>query len=235
MTSNGTKTTAKPDNLYHVVFAVSHIQKDINSEVEKVRVCGTYTSLPAAKGAAHRTLFEAGYEREWFSEFDTNQQEFLAHGIKRRTGLCVLAKANDGTVFRVSVATSPNPQGFEGDPDDHKVHLDLYHVVQTDVIYSEDDSGEARESNVEGSFPSYEQARAFAAKVLLAPEDGVTKESFAQYDEAEPGEKDCGYGENVVVHAVGQNGENMLVSVLKGQEMESVRLAEAAMRIRSFN
>lgn len=223
---------AKAENLYHVLFSVSHIQKDINSEVEKVRVCGTYTALSAAKGAAYRTLFDAGYEREWFSEFDTKQDEFLAHGVKRRTGLCVLAKAADGTIFRVSVATSPNTQGFDGDDDDHKVHLDLYHVVQTDVLYSEDDSGEARESNVEGSFTSYEAAREFAAKVLLAPEDDVTKESFAQFDEAGPGEKDCGYGENVVVHAVGQNGENMLVSVLKGQEMESVRLAEASMRIR---
>ncbi|KIX02597.1 uncharacterized protein Z518_08538 [Rhinocladiella mackenziei CBS 650.93] len=236
MASNGTQNgDRKAESLYHVLFSVSHIQKDVNSEVEKVRICGTYTTLPAAKAAAHKTLFEAGYEKEWFTEFDTKHEEFVAHGIKRRTGLCVLAKASDGTVFRVSVATTPNVQGFEGSAEDHKVHQDLYHVVQTNVLYSEDDSGEARETNVEGSFTSYEQARQYASQVLLAPEDDVTKESFAEYDEAEAGEKDCGYGENVVVHAVGQNGENILVSVLKGQEMESVRLAEAAMRIRSFN
>jgi len=34
------------------------------------------------------------------------------------------------------------------------------------------------------------------------------------------------------VHAVGDNGENMLVSVVQGQVLESVRLMEASMRIR---
>ena len=192
-------------------------------------------SFAAARGDDGWAGFEAGYEREWFTEYDTNQAEFAAHHIKRRTGLAVFAQAQDGTIFRVSVATTPNLQGFQGNPEDHKVHFNLYHVVETVIMYDEDDSGEARETNVEGSFKTYEEARRFASEVLLAPENGVTKESFAQYDEAGPSEKDCGYGENVVVHAVGANGENLLVSVLKGQELESVRLAEAAIRIRSFN
>ncbi|EXJ81115.1 hypothetical protein A1O3_07403 [Capronia epimyces CBS 606.96] len=220
------------ENLYHVVFTTTHIPKDVNGEVEKVRVVGTYTTLAAAKAAAHRTLFEAGYEREFFDDYETNQEEFIAHHVKRRTGLAVLAKAPDSTTFRVSVATTPNLlklQAGEG----HKVHQDLYYVVQTNVLYSEDDTGEARETNVEGTFTSYEEARKYASQVLLAPEDGVTKESFAEYDEAGPNERDSGYGENVVVHAVGQNGENFLVSVLKGQELESVRLAEASLRIRA--
>ena len=233
MAPNGTSNGGpKAENLFHVLFTTSHIQKDTNSQIEKVRVCGTYTTLAAAKAEAYKTLWEAGYEREWFSEYDTKQDEFITHGVKRRTGLCILAKASDGTIFRVSLATTPNVQGFESAGEEHKIHLDLYHTVQTSVLYSEDDSGEARETNVEGSFTSYEEARQFASQVLLGPEDGVTKDSFAEFDEAGPNETDCGYGENVVVHAVGQNGENILVSVLKAQEMESVRLAEAAMRIR---
>jgi len=232
--SNGTNTP-DTENLYHVVFSTSHNSKDPNSAVEKLRVCATFTDLKAAKAEAHKTLFEAGYEREFFAEYDTNQDDFAAHQIKRRSGLCVFAKAQDSTIFRVSVATTPNLQGFKGNTEDHKVHGNLYHVVETIVLYQEDDSGEARETHVEGTFEVYEEARKFASHVLLAPEDGVTKESFGQYDEAGPLEKDCGYGENVVVHAVGENGENLLVSVLKGQELESVRLAEAAIRIRSFN
>ncbi|KIW95317.1 uncharacterized protein Z519_03901 [Cladophialophora bantiana CBS 173.52] len=223
------------ENLYHIVFSISNIQKDPNLAIEKLRICGTYTDLPTAKAEAHKTLFEAGYEREWFAEYDTNEKDFDEHHIKRKTGLCVFAKSSDGTTFRVSVATTPNLQGFTSNPEDHKVHGDIYHVVQTIVLYDEDDSGEARETIVEGSFKKYEDARKYASTVLLAPEDGVTKESFAEYDEAGPTEKDCGYGENVLVHAVGGNGENLLISVLRGQEMESVRLAEAAMRIRSFN
>jgi hypothetical protein len=38
-----------------------------------------------------------------------------------------------------------------------------------------------------------------------------------------PRELDCGYGENVVVHAVGQNGENYLVSVLKMEAASEIR------------
>ncbi|KIW67292.1 hypothetical protein PV04_06557 [Phialophora macrospora] len=230
---NGTETP-EVENLYHVLLSTSHIPKDPNAAVEKLRVCNTFTDLKAAKAEAHKALFEAGYEREWFTEYDTNQAEFAAHNVKRRTGLAVFARAQDGTVFRSYVATTPNLQGFKGDPEEHKIHFPLYHVVETIVLYDEDDTGEARETNVEGSFRTYEEARNFASQVLLAPEDGVTKDSFAQYDEAEPTEKDCGYGENVIVHAVGGNGENLLVSVLKGQELESVRLAEAAIRIRSF-
>ena len=221
----------KVDNLYHVLLTVTHLQKDVNSEVQKVQVCGTYTSLEAAKAAAHRCLFEAGYEQEWFTDYETQPEEFRAHNIKRRSGLAVLATSPDGTIFRVSVATTPNVHQYQGG-DDGKVHKELYHVVQSNVLYSEDDSGEARDTNVEGSFESYEEAREFASQVLLSEADGITKDTFAQYDEAQPNEKDCGFGESVVVHAVGQNGENVLVSVLKGQEMEAVRLAEAARRLR---
>jgi hypothetical protein len=231
--ANGTETP-EAGNLYHVLLSTSHIQRDPNGAIEKLRICTTFTELKAAKAEAHKTLFEAGYEREWFTEYDTNQAEFEAHHVKRRTGLAVFARAQDGTVFRTYVATTPNLQGFTSDPEDHKIHFPLYHVVQTIVLYDEDDSGEARETIVEGSFRTYEEARKFASQVLLEPESGLTKDSFDQYDEAGPTEKDCGYGENVVVHAVGGNGENLLVSVLKGQELESVRLAEAAIRIRSF-
>jgi hypothetical protein len=223
------------ENIYHILLSIAHDQKDPTHAVEKLRVCSTFSDLKAAKAEAHKVLFEAGYEREWFTEYDINQAEFAAHHIKRRTGLCVSARAQDGTVFRVSVATAPNTQGFRASSEDHKLHFGLYHVVETVVFYDEDASGEARETNVEGSFETYQEARKFASKVLLAPESGVTKESFAQYDEAGATENDCGYGENVVVHAVGGNGENILVSVLKGQELEAVRLAEAAIRIRSFN
>jgi len=233
MAENG---TPRIENLYHVIYTTSHLSQleDVNDQVEKVRIGGTYTNLGAAKAAAHKTLFEAGYQKEWFVEYDTQQEQFVAHGIKRRSGLAVYAKAKDGTVFRVGIATTPNVHAFRDD-EDHKIHRPLYHVVQTSVLYSEDDSGESRETNVEGSFLKYEDARKFASQVLLNPENGLTKASFAQYEEAREEETDCGYGENVLVHAVGQNGENVLVSVLRGQELESVRLAEASLRIRSFN
>ena len=223
---------AAPENLYHVILSTSHIHKDPNRQIEKVRIAGTYTNLAAAKAAAHSCLFDGGYEREWFAEYDTKTDIFESSNIRERTGLAVQAVAPDGTTFRVRINTTPNRGKFTTDFEDGWIPYDLYHVVQTNVFYAEDESGEVRDTNIEGSFKTYEEARQCARTVLLSEEDGITKESFAEYDEAGPKERDCGYGENVVVHVVGNNGENILVSVIKSQTMESVRLAEAAMRIR---
>jgi hypothetical protein len=221
------------DYMYHILLSISDTKVDVNRQVEKLRVCGTYTNLKAAKAAAHKVLFEAGYEREWFVEYDTNQNDFEAHHLKHRTGLCVAAKGGDGSSFRVCLATTPNFAKFApAEEEEYRLHGDLYYVIQTMIDYSEDESGGERESIVEGCFRTYKEARTFALEVALAPDDGVTRESYEQYDEAKVDERDCGYGENVVVHAVGSNGQNILVSVLKGQDLESVRLAEASLRIR---
>jgi hypothetical protein len=230
-TTNGdSQEVQRPESLYHIMITQSHLNKDVNSAVEKVRVCGTYTSLSAAKAAAHRCLFDAGYEQEWFTEFDAKPDQISA-SRRRANGVVVYAVAPDKTTFTVSVATTPNLWGYEANKDG-KVMLDLYFVLQTTVDYSRDEDGEERETNVGGCFESYEEAWKSAQDVLLCESDGVTKSSFADYHAAAAGEKDCGYGENVIVHAVGQNGVNFLVSVIKAQEMEAVRLAEAAMRIR---
>jgi hypothetical protein len=217
------------DNLYHIIITQAHLKKDVNSVGENIRVCGTYTSLPAAKAAAHRTLFDGGYEQEWFTEFDVNKDQFPAS--MRKSGLMVYAVVPDETTFSVNLATTPNLLGLKGNKHG-KVMLELYHVVQTTVDYGRVEGEEERETNIEGSFESYEAAWKFAKVVLLNKEDGITKASFADYYEAAAGERDCGFGENVIVHAVGQNGVNFLVSVVKAQEMEAVRLAEAAMQMR---
>lgn len=70
-----------------------------------------------------------------FTECDTKQDDSIAHGVKRREGLIVLAKASNGVIFRITVATTPNQQAF-GDDEDHKIHTPLYCVVQTNVLYS---------------------------------------------------------------------------------------------------
>jgi hypothetical protein len=145
--------------------------------------------------------------------------------------LVVYAVAPDETTFSVSVVTTPNSHEYKANKDGKVMH-DLYHVLQTAIDYSRDEDGEERETNIEDSFESYQEARKCAQEILLCKSDGVTKSSFADYHEAAVGEQDCGYGDNVVVHAVGQNGVNYLVSVVKSQELEAVRLAEAAMSIR---
>lgn len=223
-------TDPVPEQLYHILFTQSHLNHDVYGEVEKVRVCETYGDLSAAKAAAHRCLFDAGYQREWFSEYDVKPEDFPA-SLPRKAGLMVYALSPDRNEFRVSIATTTNTQRLEVGSD-HKVEGELYHVLQTSINYERDEEGAARETIVEGSFRSYRKAVEFARTVLLSEGDGVTKASFPVYDEAGPGEGDCGWGENVIVRAAKENGVNFLVSVVKEQEMESVRLAEAALRLR---
>jgi hypothetical protein len=226
------KDEPKYGNLYHILLSVSHLNRDVNSDVQRLRVCGTYTSLKAAKAAAHRCLFDAGYEKEWFTTFDTiDHPDHQVTFPSSTRGEVVRAVAPDGTLFSVSVVTSPNIRHYCPNEED-RIEGDLFHVLQTVVLYHVDESGETRETSIQGSFDSYESAKSFARSVIISDEDGITKQSFAEYSEAGPGEADCGFGENVIVHAIGPYGENFLVSVLKGQEMEAVRLAEAAMRMR---
>ncbi|KKY24952.1 hypothetical protein UCRPC4_g02253 [Phaeomoniella chlamydospora] len=235
---NSKSGLTQENSLYHVVLTKSHINPadDPNGQVQTLRICGTYTSSKGAQDAAHRTIFEAGFERDWFVEYDTKEEEFDQSHLRHREGLAVFAKAKDGTELRVHVSVSKDTAGLRSIAgDDGKIHAQLYYVVVTSVLYSEDDTGVERENSVEAAFPSYAKAREFAGKVLLEgkAEDVLmpSKSDFAEYEEAEEDERDCGYGENVVVHAVGESGENFLVSVVQGQELESVRLAEAAMRI----
>jgi hypothetical protein len=230
-TQNISASKSDLENLYHIVLTTSHIQRDPNSEIEKIRIPGTYRSLEAAKAAAHSCLFDAGYEREWFSQYEVDPTALERYRIHQHMGLVVLAVAPDGTTFRVCISTTPNIGHLTTDNEDGRIATDLYYVVQTNVEYADGDAGQGRDINIEGIFMTYNKAQSFAHSVLLSEEDGITKESFATYDEAGDNERDCGFGENVVIHAVGINGENYLISVIKGQAMDSVKLAEAAVRI----
>ncbi|GAQ04968.1 hypothetical protein ALT_2289 [Aspergillus lentulus] len=220
------------DYLYHIVLTISHLTKNPNNLVEKVRVPGSYTSLPAAKVAAHSCLFDAGYEREFFTKYEVDSVVFEKQNLVERPGLAVLAVAADGTTFRVRVDTTPNNMRLTTELEDGRISIPLYYVIQTTVVYDgQKETTSVRDLNIEGTFKTYEEARAFATQILLSKEDKVTKGSFAEYAEAAPGEKDCGYGENVVVHAASSYGENYLISVIQTQELQNVALTEAAMRI----
>lgn len=215
-----------------MLLLISHFAHDPNSLVEKVRVIGSYDNLKHANAAAHRCLFEAGFRREWFEQYETSPEFFEKNNVAQREGLAVLAVEPTGTTYRARVLPSPNSGKFTTTLEDGRIPDQLYHVLKTKVEYEVEESGEVRDTSVEGTYATYDEARGFAAKVLLSPEKNITKETFAQWDEAGPGERDCGYGENVIVHATGNDGENFLVSIVQGRELESVRLAEASMRIR---
>jgi hypothetical protein len=227
--TRSTTTQAPSDTLYHVLLTTSHLEKDINSAVQGLRICGTFTSLPAAKAAAHTCIFSLGYEAEWFSNFRTQHDlELIDHDESR----IVEATGPGGEVFAVDIATVPNSAGLVSRGSSGRVTMPLFHVVQTVVHYGSDSSGESRDTIVKGSFAEYKRAREVAHELLLWFEEGIEKSTYVQYEEAGEEETDCGYGENVVVHAVGNQGENYLVSVLVEDGVESDRIREAAERMR---
>lgn len=204
--------------------------KESARQAEKIRILGTYMTPKQAKDAAHQALFDSGYEREWFQTFETRPEVLEDLAASQGTGLAVFAVAMDGTKFRVSISTTPNNLLLSSDNEDGRVTAPLYYVMETIIPYCSHERMPGYSTHVEGVFKTYAEARAFATTVLLSDE-GLTKSSFSEYSEAGPAENDSGFGENVIVHATGEN-ENYLVSVLTCQELESVRLAEASFMIR---
>jgi len=228
---NGTpsKRIEVADQLYHVLISKYQPQKDPNATIPTPRVCGTYISLQAAKNAAQQALFDAGYEREWFTVYSIHEAE-LPDGEQGK-GVAVYAIASDGTKFEVYVATTPNVACFR-DILEHRVQGDLWYVVQINLDYEKAEAGQATDMVVEGAFRTKVEAWKVAKRSLLDADDGITKESFEEYDEAPEAGKEGEFEENVVVHAVGEDGINHLVVVVKEQALESVRVKEAAMRMR---
>jgi hypothetical protein len=89
------------------------------------------------------------------------------------------------------------------------IHLSL--VLQTTIYYNHDSIGGIQTTQVEGVYPTRKAAREAAKRVLL--DENITKQTFAEYDEQDNEIKEWPYGEDVLVHAVAETGENFKVSV----------------------
>lgn len=206
MAANGETSEA----LFHIKRTLINLKKDRTGAVQEVAIKGTYTNLAAAKAAAKETLFDEGYDREFFSIYDVkdnHEGEVWKHGDECQ----VYAVAPESGIFRVEIETSENRYGFVGGADG-KVDQELYHVLQTTIHYNLDRSGARRDVTIEDTLGTAEQARQRALEVLL--DEDVTKESFEKYDE-NMGQEDWPFDEDILVHAVGSGGENYLVQVIK--------------------
>jgi hypothetical protein len=173
------------------------------------------------KAAAKHTLLDEGYSRDNFTQYDVNDggvgsmttttlQSPWPHG----DGVMVYAVGASGERFWVELETVPNPLGATAtNAPDCRVREKLFHVLQTDVDYNADRSGDARATHVEGSFRAREQARECALTALLDGGD-VQKSDFAEYNVYGDGVESL-FGPDVLVHAVNENGQNFLVSVVE--------------------
>lgn len=210
-TSTGTDTPSE-NLLYHVKCEVIDYHRDPSGLTRIHSIFGTYTSLPNAKAAALTSLKDAGYEPDEFTIYaEKTDPERWPYG----EDVLVYAKAPNENEFHVSVDVTPNSLPGQLDVNENgEVQGDLYYVLQTQIDYYDDRIGGKQESIIEGVYRSRTEAEKAAYVVLLDEAEGVTKESYDKYETAdEDRDGDWPYGEDVLVHAVGEHGENFTVEV----------------------
>jgi hypothetical protein len=189
------------ESIYHVMLMVSP-PKASRGQIEKIRVLGTYTSIGKVMDTAHRGLFDSGYEREWLLTLETKLKALEEVAASEETGLAVYAIAWDGTKFKLRISTSSNELALKTDNEDGRVAIPLYYVVQTNVPYCSHERKPTHDTHIERVFRSYKEARKFVSTLLLSEEDGIKTSSYQEYIEAGMAQRDCEFGENVVVHAM---------------------------------
>jgi len=193
------------------LYLVKRTFTDLKTPAEityNVSIPAAFTDLKAAKDAARGELIQEGYEKAFFPVWHVNNSEpDWPHG----DGVMVFAEGPSHEAFKVEIETVPNLAKIEAD-ESGRIRRPLHYVLQTIIYYNEESSGAKRETIVEGVHVLRELARAQASKILLGRE--VKKEDFAAYNEYSAIDAEKTFGDDVVVHAVKPNGENILVSVI---------------------
>jgi len=196
-----------PELLYHVKRTITDFAHDKSGATQATDIFGTFTKLAAAKTAACSALPSDGYKKDDFVKYEENDgTKEWKHG----DAAIVFAKAPAGQDFLVRIETTYNPLHFKGN-DSGEVEGHLHYVLQTTIFYNNDSTGGVQSTEIEGTYPTRKAARE-AAKVALLKE-GVKKESFAEYDEQDAERDEWPYGDDVLVHAVAETGENFRISV----------------------
>ncbi|KAK4034950.1 hypothetical protein C8A01DRAFT_18318 [Parachaetomium inaequale] len=202
-----------PEQLFHTTLTVVDFHHDTSGSTREVHVLGTHTTLPAAKTFALAALEMLGYQPDDFGEYatraDTAPEEWT-HG----DGVMVYAKAPRGHEFLVGLDTKPNTESLPAGSKDTlqlpEGHDCLHYVLQNRTDYNQDKSGAFQTTEILGCYARRENALAAAKETLREGRD-----EYAQYDERDDAESEAEwpFGEEVVVHAVAQTGENYTVAV----------------------
>jgi hypothetical protein len=201
--------TEVPEFLYHIKRTVTDFHEDLSGATRTVDILGTFTDLPAAKAAGFSALASEGYLRDDFAKYEA-KNEVAPEEWKHPDGVVAFAKAPAGQEFEARLDTKMNNEKFVGDAAG-EVEGHLHYVLQTTIDYNNDHIGGIQNTEVEGTFLTRKEAREAAKTVLL--DDEIKKASFAEYDEQEQFKGEWPYGDECLVHAVGQTGQNFLVFV----------------------
>ncbi|KAL2830458.1 hypothetical protein BDW59DRAFT_158368 [Aspergillus cavernicola] len=215
--------------MYHVILTITRQGERVT---KTVRILGTYTTHLAAKKVAQNYFVDVGYSRDMFSRYhvrDTFIKDEDPTDVLGRLESYLYGVTHEGAIFQVDVNTARNNKELTTDSDDGLLAVPLYFVVRATLEDGQGEDGLRGRVSVEGSFASYEEARDYASKVRISPD--VPKEEFWTYDEAEPDKTECGYGDNVVLHAVTRQRINSFVMVIGSQDSEEKGLKEASITI----
>jgi hypothetical protein len=212
--SSQTSLNGIPTLLYHTILKVSGPKSASRGTTQQTYVLGTHTTLAAAKDFARVALGSLGYNRDEFEVYsERSQQEDWVHG----DGMIVYCKAAGGEEFRIGIDTKPNNEALSSTPDgtlelppgvDH-----LHYVLQTMTDYKFD--GQAISTEIEGTYVKRIDAFTAALQCLVADDGSIKKGDYAQYDERDDlnNKDDWPFGEEAMVHAIAQTGENYLVEI----------------------
>jgi hypothetical protein len=203
-----------PELLFHTLLTVIDFHADTSGSTRNVYVLGTNTTIETAKAFAATALAGLGYAEDDFADFQARAKLPADAEWPHGDGVMVYAKAPAGQEFLVSIDTTPNNENLPAEGDklvlpkgfDH-----LHYVLQTKVDYNQDKSGAYQTTEIEGCYVKRADAVA-AAKNALSEMD---RDGFSQYDERD-NEEEKGqwpFGEDTIVHAVAETGENYSVYV----------------------
>lgn len=201
-----------PELLYHTLLTVVDYHDDTSGFTQTTFPLGTHISLPAAKEFAAHSLEGLGYQPDDFAEYAVHTPE-AGENWKYGDGVIVYAKAPAGQEFLVKLDTTTNtenlPAGGPGETPKLPSESDhLHYVIQTTIDYHQDRSGGVQTTEIEGVY--VHRRDAVKAALQMLSED---KSEYAQYDEQTELGGEWPFGEDVVVHAVAQTGQNYNIAV----------------------
>ncbi|CAG9988122.1 unnamed protein product [Clonostachys byssicola] len=204
-----------PEFLYHTCLTINEHHIQTLADIPRLYVLGSHGTLESAKQFALEALATLGYKEEDFAIYQTrpHDAEEWDHG----NGTIVYAKAPAGQEFLVRIDTKLNIEDLPASVSDGSLYLPrgtdhLHFIVQTQIKYNAD---RAVSSEIQGAYLKRNDAIEAATWCLLG-ESTDLKSDYAQFEikkNLEP-KADWPFGEDVLIHAVTQTGENYLISLV---------------------
>lgn len=225
-----------PSTLYHTTLTSVTSNPSTQGTTLTTYVLGTHTTLSAAQLFSLSALQHLGYQSSDFSAYHTQPDHTPSSSWKYGPSVTVYTaplptkpSSDPGTSppphFIISIARTPNTSSLVENTADHTILLprtssptprELHYVLQTKTDYRNTGDGMGQDGyqtvDVEGCYTSRGDALK-AAKGVLKGMEGQT-----QFDEQGKGEGYWPFGEDTVVHAVGDMGEMYAVSVRTARE-----------------